>query len=396
MAAAKTVTYSATVATADLKKALAFARQPVPNRKDIAIPILGTVLMRFTAGRMEVVGTDLDIECLYGAEAEAAGEFGFCVEPGHLAAIIFAASGERVTFEVDYTTTTQKDKDGGKHAHTDVICRVRAGDLEATFRSIIPADDFPLFREEQLIGSPDAEAATIELGEGDLQRILHDTIPAISTEETRYYLNGIYMHAKDEGALIAVATDGHRLALRRSRIPFPAPLHGIVPASAAKITHRVLKPGGNATIRIAGTKRMWRVTPDSGDWQITCKLIDGTFPDYTRVIPSGIPTWSCPISLGMIRRLMAFHFGMSKGSAAAIKFDLKAKKLTTWLYNRSEVSFPITGCEGDVEVGFNAKYLLDVLARHSPARISSTAPGDPARIETEDPDLLNIVMPMRV
>lgn len=393
MTTSKTVTHSATVALADLKKALAFARQPVERGRN-TIPILGMVLLRFSAGTVEVIGTDLDIECLYRAEAETRSVFGFCAEPRYLGGIIFAGSGESVTFEVDYTTKTQTDKDGKKHKHTDAIVRVRCGDLDAAFRSFLPAEDFPIFGEDRLAGTPDRMAATINVGEGDLHRMLADTIPAISTEETRYYLNGVYLHAKDDGTMIAVATNGHRLALRKSRIPFPEPLHGIVPTKAVKIIHRALKPGGNATILMMGTSLMRRLTADQGDWQITHKLIDGTFPDYTRVVPTGVPVWSCPISLAMIRRPMAFQTG--EGQSVPIKFDLKAKKLSTRLYGGDEISFPIVGCEGDVEVGFNAAYLRDVLALHSPARISSTGANDPARIETEDVDLLNVVMPMRV
>lgn len=376
----QTITHTASVAAADLARAVAFARQPVERRN--ATPVLDTVLLRFEPGRATVCGTDLDTHCEMSVEAECDAPFGLCVTPDRIASVARIAGKERVEI-----TLTPPRRDAV------ATCEVRAGDLSARFYSIIPDADFPTF------STPEGDGvAAAQIAERELHRLLGDTIPCISTEETRYYLNGVYMHAKEDGTLRAVATDGHRLALRRSEVAFPATLNGILPRRAAHILHRALRADGNATITLAGTGLKQAATPDSGDWRIGFKLIDGTFPDYERVIPKDAPTWAIPVSLGMIRRAMSFSspgiFG--SGSGHFLKFDLPAGKLSARLDDASEVTFPLSGATGDVVVGFNGHYLRDFLRRNSPAVLRSKGPGDPALVETEDPMLTQVIMPVRV
>lgn len=390
----KTVTHSASVSRSDLRRALSFATMAV--ERGGSIPILGTVLMSFSAGRAKIIGTNLDMECLFQIEAETASKFSICASPRYLEGVALSGTGDRVEIEADFTTTKQTAKDGKEHSNTDIICRVRAGDLEAAFRSVLPADDFPLFGDDRLQGTPDRGAATTVLSEKDLYQILHDTIPSISKEETRYYLNGVYLHAKEEGRLLGVATDGHRLTLRKTEVPYPPELHGILPATAAKTLYRVLKPGGNATLTLTGTQLIQRITPNADDWRMTFKLIDGTFPNYTMVIPKKAPTWSVPLSLGMVKRIMPFMTASPWGSERHLKFDLDQKRMSATLSDRSEIGFPITGADGEGKVGFNAYYLRDILSRHSPARIGSSGSGEPAIVQGEDPNVLNVIMPVRV
>lgn len=376
----QTITHTASVAAADLGRAVAFARQPV--QRGHKIPVLETVLLRFEPGRLTVCGTDLDIWCEMSVEAECGAPFGFCVTPDRIASVARIAGKERVEI-----TATPPRRDAV------ATCEVRAGDLSARFYSIIPDADFPTF------ATPEGDGvAAAQIAERELHRLLSDTIPCISTEETRYYLNGVYMHAKEDGTLRAVATDGHRLALRRSEVAFPATLSGILPRRAAHFLHRALRGDGNTTITLAGTGRTQAATPDSGDWRIGFKLIDGALPDYERVIPKAPSIWSAPISLGMIQRALSFSspgiFG--RGSGHVLKFDLPAGKLSARLDDASEITFPLSGATGDVIVGFNGVYLRDFLRRNSPARLHSKGLDDPALVETEDPMLTQAVMPMRV
>lgn len=369
------ITLVATVAAADLGRAVAFARQPV--QRGHKIPVLETVLLRFEPGRLTVCGTDLDTHCEMSVEAECGAPFGFCVTPDHIASVARVAERARVEIALD----------------ADGACKIVAGDFSARFNAIIPDAVFPM------LVSPEGDGvATAQIAEREINRMLGDTIPCISTEETRYYLNGVYMHAKEDGTLRAVATDGHRLALRRSDVAWPKALNGILPSRAAQIMHRATRGDGNATLTIAGTDLKQEVTPDSGDWRICYKLIDGTFPDYERVIPKVASTWSIPVSLGMIRRAMSFSspgiFG--RGSGHFLKFDLPAGKLSARPDADCEVSFRMFCTTGDVVVGFNGAYLRDFLRRNSPAVLRSNGDGNPALVETEDPDLTQVIMPVRL
>lgn len=367
------ITRVATVAAADLGRAVAFARQPVKRGGNI--PVLETVLLRFEPGRLTVCGTDLDTHCEMSVDAECGAPLGFCVTPDRIASVARVAENGRVEIALD----------------ADGACKIVAGDFSARFNAIIPDAYFPMFVPPEGDG-----VATAQIAEREINRMLGDTIPCISTDETRHYINGVFLHAKEDGLLRAVATDGHRLALRRSDVAWPKALNGILPRRAAQIMHRATR--GDATLTITGTGLKQEVTPESGDWRICYKLIDGTFPDYERVIPKDASTWSIPVSLGMIRRAMSFQSRSrgSRGDIFGLKFDIPAGKLSARPDADCEVSFPLTGTTGDVVVGFNGTYLRDFLRRNSPAVLRSNGDSNPAFVETEDPDLTQVLMPMRV
>ena len=362
---------SASVAASDLGKALKFARQPIEKRN--TVPVLGMVAMRFDMNRLTISGTDLDVWCEQTVDAWTVAPLSFCMTPDRLAGIVAAANGERVEFVLD-----------------GEICRVTAGDFSATFRSILTAEDFPDFLESS------AHSITT-IAERDLHQILGDTIPCISTEEARYYLNGVYMH-RDGSSLKAVATDGHRIAVRTTEVEWPAELNGIIPTKAAKILYRAMRGNGNATLQIRGYSDRQVVMPDSGDWVIRYKPIDGTFPDYTHAIPKDDHNMSVPVSLGMINRALAFVKGGGwwDSDGRSLKFDLSAKEISVALNDGSSVRFPISGCRGDGKLGVNGFYLRDFLRLHSPAVLKVKDESSPIIFETEDPRLKLIVMPMRI
>jgi DNA polymerase-3 subunit beta len=158
---------------------------------------------------------------------------------------------------------------------------IRAGRSKFTLQTL-PESDFPDLAAGDMTHAFMLPAA-------DLKRLIDKTQFAISTEETRYYLNGIYLHVAGEGAtakLRAVATDGHRLA----QVEFPAPngtdgMPGvIIPRKTVGEVHRLIEdPAGEVRIELSATKIRFSLGPVV----LTSKLIDGTFPDYGRVIPAG-------------------------------------------------------------------------------------------------------------
>jgi DNA polymerase-3 subunit beta len=364
-----------TVSATDLLKAVRFASQVVERRN--TIPVLGTILAVAGPGSLTITGTDLDISCEMTVEAECATPFATCIGPRALETLMRFATGA-VTLTLH-----------------DGALTVAAGDITAKFRELIPMEDFPVMKDE-MFQKAEGPTPSAEIPEAVLCKVLSDTIPCISTEETRYYLNGVYLHAKDDGFLRGVATDGHRLALRKSNVPF-AGLDGIILEKAAKAIHRSLRPDGNRSIRIYGTEFKRVIAPETGEWVIRMKLINGTFPDYTRVIPTAEPKISVPISHGQIQRLRSLAaIGMRPYGSIALSFDPERALIRVECIGIGlSVTAPLPGGVGPA-FGINSKYVADMTRRYGTLRLESAGPGDPFMMLTEDPDLTLVVMPMRV
>lgn len=233
------------------------------------IPILSNVMIAPESGGVRLTGTDLDIEAAIDVPAAWEAPAAFTLEGFALLSMAKAMDGETVTMTLDdgYVTLT----DGGM----------------AQRLSVLPCDDFPTIASK---GDPvtfTLDAATLA---ADLDRVRI----AVSTEETRYYLNGIYAHLTpgaddDSFQLNLAATDGHRLVrIRRAAPPMEGeafPTAGaIIPRKMIAIIVKAMgkKPAGDIAFELTSDKVRVRI----GRWSILSKLIDGSFPDYQRVIPS--------------------------------------------------------------------------------------------------------------
>ncbi len=219
---------------------------------------------------------------------------------------------------------------------------------------------------------------------------------AISTEETRYYLNGVYLHPLDDGRLALVATDGHRLAKRE--LPYDlAGLDGIIiPRKTVGIIAKIME--GKATFSGSAQK----IRFESEKVTLTSKLIDGTFPDYTRVIPSARDKKAIVEAEALAKALdRVITVTSEKGRAVRFAFgegsiDLSVRNPDA---GTAEDSLPY---EGDIvmEIGFNAKYMADALNSigGEMVELALQDAGDPAVIRSvpEQPGALCVVMPMRV
>lgn len=355
-----------------LRRALAFAAQPVERRN--TIPVLGMVRITASASGIEVRGTDLDIECRVTAEViEATGKTDTTIEPKFLNGLLRWAEGE---------VTISREKD---------LITIKVDDVVAVVRELCPADDFPVMIP------PQDYSATIS--EARLYKALTSTIACISTEEARYYLNGVFLHDKD--GLRAVSTDGRRMAIYDAGEPWP--FDGmIVPRKTAAILQRAMKPGSNGTIAVKSSpdpknsdatlapKHPANRVEFSGDgWTITSKTIDGTFPDYTRVIPQPSQNITAVISAAALRR-----FPPTTERSRAIQIDPTTGKMTYRNYDGTEVSMPVQA-KGEKPVGFNLGYLKSFVDRAGTIRLETAGACDPARVLTDDPALLQILMPMR-
>ena len=254
-----------TVERAELLKSLGHVHRVVERRN--TIPILANVLMRAEKSALNLKATDLDLEVIETIAAEVA-PGGSTTVPAHMFYEIVRKlpEGSQVVLEAS-----------GDRA----VMAIRAGRSRFTLQTL-PESDFPDLAAGDMTHK-------FKIPANDLKRLLDKTQFAISTEETRYYLNGIYLHIAGSGknaTLRAVATDGHRLA--QAELAVPAGANGmpgvIVPRKTVNEVQRLVE-GSDAEVAIEVSSAKIRFT--LGDVVLTSKLIDGTFPDYGRVIPSG-------------------------------------------------------------------------------------------------------------
>lgn len=377
-----------------LAPALALAARVVERRN--TVPILSNLRLTATEGRghpgrLEIFATDLDLAVTIGLDALVAAA-GATTAPAHLLA-------EMLRKQPDGQVTLEAEPERAR-------LRVAAGRARCDLATL-PAEDFPDFPD----GTP---KAVFRLDGAALAALLAPVTPAISTEETRYYLNGVYLHVAETPAgaqLAAVATDGHRLA--RVLAPLPegaAPLpSAIVPRKTVEEWSRIAKAADGAIEIAAGdTKIALAASIDGVGLRLISKLIDGTFPDYGRVIPNAPPHRAeVPRELlaAIVDRVATVATG--KGSRA-VRFDWSADGLRLSVadadHGTAEETVDLDGWDGDpLSIGFNAAYLTTALAAFATERIAFrlTDPGSPTLIEPVAPALdapgqTYVLMPMRV
>jgi len=333
-----------TIERAALLKALAHVQSVVERRN--TIPILGNVLLSAADGVLSFSATDLDMEIADSAPAqvEAPGQI---TAPAHTLYEIVRKLPEGAEVSLTFTGA-------------DPRLTVQAGRYKVNL-PVLPAGDFPIMPTEGLSG-----AITIDTNE--LIRLIDKTRFAISTEETRYYLTGIYLHSviQDGRALLrAVATDGHRLAL--AEMPAPEGASGsagvIVPRKTVQEARRLLEDAGETIeLRLSPQK----VRFDFGGATLTSKVIDGSFPDYTRVIPKEnhrIMTVDNALFAAAVDRVAT----ISSEKSRSVKLAVESGRVILTVRNM-ETGQAVEEVEVDYdgdpfEIGFNARYLMDVTSQ---------------------------------
>lgn len=369
-----------TVERAALLKSLGHVHRVVERRT--TIPILSNVLLRAESGELRLKATDLDLEVTESLAADVAMD-GATTVPAHILHDIVRKlpDGAQVALE--------SSADGTQIA-------LKAGRSRFTL-STLPDTDFP----DLAAGDMPHRFA---LKASDLKRLIDKTQFAISTEETRYYLNGIYLHAIDvEGELMlrAVATDGHRLA--RVQVPAPAGAAGIpgiiIPRKAVAEIQKLLE-GIDGDIDLELSPAKIRLT--AGQVVLTSKLIDGTFPDYQRVIPTGNDK-HLVVDRDVFAAAVDRVSTISSERGRAVKLSLTEGRITLAVNNPDsgsateelEVDYDST----PLDVGFNARYLLDITGQldGDTALFKLADPGSPTVIQDrEGAPALYVLMPMRV
>ncbi|WP_262297073.1 DNA polymerase III subunit beta [Microvirga sesbaniae] len=369
-----------TVERAALLKALGHVHRVVERRN--TIPILSNVLLRADEGSLRLKATDLDIEVTETIPAEIT-EAGSTTVPAYMIYDIVRKLSDGAQVSLEMTP------DMGQ-------MQIRSGRSRFMLQAL-PESDFPDLAAGDL-------PHRFTLAAADLKRLIEKTQFAISTEETRYYLNGIYLHTLDAGGAIvmrAVATDGHRLA--RVEIPAPTGSEGmpgvIVPRKAVAEIVKLVEDGSE-TITVELSSAKVRLTFDGV--VLTSKLIDGTFPDYQRVIPAGNDK-VLVVERADFSKAVDRVSTISSERGRAVKLALNDGRLTLTVNNPDsgsateeiEVDYDAT----PIDIGFNARYLLDITAQldGDTALFKLADPGSPTIVQDrEGASALYVLMPMRV
>ncbi len=369
-----------TIERGALLNALSHVQNVVERRN--TIPILSNILIEASKKSVRFTATDLDIEAVDIADAKVSDEGAVTAPAGTLFDVIRKLpAGADVELELN------------PENHQLSILSGRSQFSLPT----LPASDFQTM-------VPDEDATRFEIEAANLRRLIDKTRFAISTEETRYYLNGIYLHAADTDKgkkLRTVATDGHRLALCETDAPKGAEdLAGvIVPRKAVGEVRRLIDSSdGDVAIAVSDTKIMFT----SGRAQLTSKLIDGTFPDYGRVIPKGNEK-------ALIIDNKAFEAAVDRVSTVStersrsIKLSLSDGKVTLAVSSaetgQGHEEIECKYSDDEMDIGFNAKYLLDVTAQieAEDARFLFNDPASPALVlDPADDSAQYVLMPLRV
>ncbi len=369
-----------TIERSALSKALGHVQSVVERRN--TIPILSNVLIQAQGAALTLTATDLDIEISEEAPADVADGGATTVSALTLFEIVKRLpEGAQVRLELS--------PDEGRF-------QVSAGRSQFAL-AVLPDEDFPGLTGDDL-------DVRFSMPTEDLRRLLTKTRFAMSQEETRYYLNGVYFHAHtddDEPLLRAAATDGHRLA--RLDAPLPdgaASMPGvIVPRKAIAELSRLLDDAeDHVEIAVSSAKIRFGFGPG----RLTSKLIDGSFPDYERVIPK---------SNANVLRVDTNDFAhavdrvstVSADRTRSIKLALEADNLRLTV-NNPEAGSALEELSVDyggepLEIGFNARYLLDVAQQidGDTATFKLADPSSPTIIaDEEDERALYVLMPLRV
>ena len=346
------------------------------------IPVLSNVRIEALGDGISFKATDMDTEITEVVDAKIM-ETGATTAPAHMLYDIVRKLSDGSEVEITYPD------DKGQ-------LTIASGRSKFAL-STIGVEDFPVISGDKL-------PINFSIGREELKDVIDRTQFAVSTEETRYYLNGLYVHAKTEGStkvLRIVATDGHRLACVESPLPQGAEkITGvIIPRKTIAEVRKLLDDTKAENIDVALSENKVRFTLE--EVVLTSKLIDGTYPDYERVIPT---------DNDKILELKVKELANAVDRVSVVAERTRAIKMHT---SKGKVtittSSPDLGSAMDeleakydsdaLEVGYNFRYLLDILAevKGETVQVSFSDASSPSVIhDTSDTSAIYVLMPMRV
>ncbi|MEL6709774.1 MAG: DNA polymerase III subunit beta [Pseudomonadota bacterium] len=372
----------ATIERATLLRCMSHVQSVVERRN--TIPILSNVLIDAAEdGTVKVMATDLDLQIVETVSASKVDTPGAITVSAHLLNDIIRKLSEGSQVQLDAA---------------DNRLEIRSG--RAKFKlPTLPRDDFPVIVEGDL-------PTSFELPAKQLAEMIDRTRFAISTEETRYYLNGIFLHVTDdeEPVLKAAATDGHRLA--RFTLDRPDGAAGmpdvIVPRKAVgEIRKLIEEADGSVLIDLSASKIRFTVSGEGGV-VLTSKLIDGTFPDYSRVIPTGndkLLKVDPRLFFEGVDRVATIATEKTRAVKMGLDKDKVILSVTSPDNGNAAEELEAEYSSDGFEIGFNANYLKDILHQidSDTVELHLADAGAPTLIrKDEGSPALYVLMPMRV
>lgn len=369
------------VERADFLRALSRIQGIVEKRN--TIPILSNVMLQAEKNTLKLTATDMDMVAqeTIPAKVEISGA---TTVPAHTLYDIVRklSEGSKITLEAEPNSG-----------------RLRVESTNAKFDlSYLPAEDFTVLAEGNLTHN-------FVLKASECERLIDKARFAMSTEETRYYLNGVYLHvAKSEGGdsvLRAVATDGHRLARIEMALPAGAAgMAGVIIPRKAVTELKKLTEENSGDIQIGVSEN--KIKFATGNVVLLSKLIDGTFPDYEKVIPSKNDK-IMEVDTKTLSQAVDRVSTISTEKTRGIKLSLNAGSMKLSANSpesgQAEEEVQINYASNKLDIGFNSRYMLDMLAQFEGETVQFllSDPTAPALVrDPADVGALYVIMPMRV
>ena len=340
------------------------------------LPILGNVLLKSSTGDMSLTSTDLEIEMVAKVTANASDDFQTTMPARKLLDICKALpDSSSINFSIDEN-------------------KVSLTALRSRFTlASLPARDFPGLDEIE-------EQQSFIIAQKQFKDLFDNTSFAMAQQDVRYYLNGILMELSP-GKIKLVATDGHRLALSACEVEsgIQEEKQIIIPRKAVLELSRLLD-SSDSPVQCILSQNHFRLKTDS--LTFTTKLIDGKFPDYQRVIPvDGNKTLE--VERDVLKSAMSRIAILSNEKYRGIRLALTSGNLSIQANNpdqeEAEEELQINYDEGDMEIGFNVTYIIDVLNVLDAEKVQvklKDANSSCIISSSQDSSSLYVVMPMRL
>jgi len=341
------------------------------------LPILSNVLIECGVGALSFVATDIEIQITSHATLESSGEVRSVTVGARKLVDILRALPDSAEI-----TLQQQDK----------RLLVRAGKSRFVLQTL-PAEDFPR------LAKPAGDVARFSLQQKDLRRLLGLVQYSMAQQDIRYYLNGLLMVVEDK-ALKLIATDGHRLAFASMALEAKLPRQEVIVPRKTVLELAKLLSDSDAEVRIELSSA--QASFAFGAVELVSKLIDGKFPDYTRVIPVGHKN---QLSLGrdVLRQALMRAAILSNEKFRGVRWVLTDGSLKIVSSNteqeEAEETLEVAYTGDALDIGFNVNYLLDVLNNVAGSEVECKF-GDAASSALlsfpSEADFKYVVMPMRI
>lgn len=363
-----------TLSRMDLLSAVQRCQNIVERRH--TVPVLSNILLNAEDDQLMITATDLEVSIKTRESGKVR----------HAGATTVAA---RKLFDVLKELDTDADID---LELDQAFLNIKSG--RSRFRlATMPADDFPDVQEDE-------ESASIHIDGADLAMMIASTSFAMSSDETRKYLTGTLFETDEQGYFNLAATDGHRLALIRTLLEQKVETRQSIVPRKAVMEIRKLCEDVSGQVMLSMSDRQIRLT--AGDYSLTSKLIDARFPGYQDVIPVNNPEVAIVDRNGLdqiLRRIMI----VANEFTHDVRLQIRPGELVVSSHNtdqeEAEESIDMEYDGPEVEIGFNARYIRDVLGvmHGSTVRINLKDGLSPILLKEEEDSIANfVIMPMRI